>query len=141
MVLSGFWYSTEEEYYFIQRMQHYDTTPRFPQAGDFLQWGPEVTVEALNPPEPYYTFTGSDENNNSLVLEVTYGSTSFLFTGDIEGEAEGSIARDFAGKVDVMKVPHHGSGRRFLPGFPRRLSAVGQRDQLRQGQPLRPPFP
>ena len=117
VVLSGFWYSTEEEYYFIQRMQAYDVTPRFPVAGDFLAWGPEVMVEVLNPPEPYYTFTGSDDNNNSLVLEVTYGNTRFLFTGDIEKEAEERVARDFAGKVDVMKVPHHGSNGSSSPAF------------------------
>jgi competence protein ComEC len=117
IVLSGYFYSTEEYYYFIQRMQPYDTTPLFPQAGDYLQWGQEVTVEVLNPREPYYTDTDADENNNSLVLEVTYGLTSFLFTGDIEEAAEARIARDFAGKVDLMKVPHHGSNGSSSPVF------------------------
>lgn len=117
IVLSGYFYSTEEYFYFIQRMQPYSTTPRFPQAGDYLQWGQEVTVEVLNPKEPYYTYTDADENNNSLVLEVTYGQTSFLFTGDIEEAAEARIARDFAGKVDLMKVPHHGSNSSSSPAF------------------------
>ncbi|MBI4092302.1 MAG: MBL fold metallo-hydrolase [Candidatus Kerfeldbacteria bacterium] len=49
-------------------------------------------------------------NNTSVVLELTYGSTSFLFTGDIESEVEERlVASGTLPDVDVLKVPHHGS--------------------------------
>jgi competence protein ComEC len=50
------------------------------------------------------------ENNNSLVVRVTFGERSFLFTGDIEREAEEILLRDAEKlRCDVVKVAHHGS--------------------------------
>jgi competence protein ComEC len=52
----------------------------------------------------------ADENNRSIVLKLTYGTISFLFTGDIEQDAEGFLiqtGRDL--RATILKVPHHGS--------------------------------
>lgn len=49
----------------------------------------------------------SDLNNSSAVLHLTYGESSFLFTGDMEQEAEQKIRENI--DVDVLKVGHHGS--------------------------------
>jgi len=49
-------------------------------------------------------------NNASIVLRLTYGDTSFLFTGDMEQEEETELLE--AGcdvSCDVLKVGHHGS--------------------------------
>jgi len=51
---------------------------------------------------------GLDENDNSLVLKISFGERSFLFTGDIAGKAEKLLASKHL-KSDVMKAPHHGS--------------------------------
>lgn len=49
------------------------------------------------------------ENNGSLVIRVSYGKASFLFTGDIQPEAEEEFARSGMPLAStVMKVPHHG---------------------------------
>ncbi|MBQ8003991.1 MAG: MBL fold metallo-hydrolase, partial [Oscillospiraceae bacterium] len=51
-----------------------------------------------------------DTNNNSIVLRITYGETSFLFTGDMERDEEQDIlnsGRDISSTV--LKVGHHGS--------------------------------
>jgi competence protein ComEC len=49
-------------------------------------------------------------NNFSLVLKLSYGRQSFLFTGDIEADAEAEIAASGVDlKSRVIKVPHHGS--------------------------------
>lgn len=48
----------------------------------------------------------NNENNNSLVLYFVINNIKFLFTGDIETEVEESLKKI---KVDVLKVPHHGS--------------------------------
>jgi competence protein ComEC len=49
-------------------------------------------------------------NERSLVVRVEEGGRTYLFTGDIEAEAENYLighGRDL--KCDVLKVPHHGS--------------------------------
>lgn len=49
-------------------------------------------------------------NNTSPLLKIYYGKTSFLFTGDMEREAEKLYASlDINLKSDVLKVAHHGS--------------------------------
>jgi len=51
-----------------------------------------------------------EENNRSLVLKISYQQVSFLFTGDIEREAEKDLL-EFGKKLHstILKVPHHGS--------------------------------
>jgi competence protein ComEC len=49
-----------------------------------------------------------DLNNTSIVLKMTFGNKSFLFTGDATDVSEEKIL-DKNIKVDVLKVGHHGS--------------------------------
>lgn len=52
----------------------------------------------------------SQMNRNSVVLKVTYGGVSFLFTGDIDDEAEQLLIDSGKNiKATVLKVPHQGS--------------------------------
>ena len=78
--------------------------PIIPQAGDTCALGgAEITF--LAPASTY-----ADDNNASIVLKITYGRTSFLFTGDIEAAAEADILRSGADVgATVLKVAHHGS--------------------------------
>jgi competence protein ComEC len=62
----------------------------------------------LSPLEPFVG-THSDPNNNSLVLELSYGKQSFLLTGDIELEAIQKLKDQNLLKTSIIKVPHHGS--------------------------------
>jgi competence protein ComEC len=91
--------------------------------GDALDWGPSVRVEVLNPPRD---FAYQGLNDNSIVLRVTYKSARFLFTGDVEQEAENRLARRHKDELsaDVLKVPHHGSRTSTIPRF---LEAVSPR--------------
>ncbi len=51
-----------------------------------------------------------DLNNYSAAAVLTHGQDSFLFTGDIEKEAETDIMESGAFlDIDVLKVAHHGS--------------------------------
>ncbi len=46
----------------------------------------------------------------SVVAKITYGDTSFLFTGDAEEEVENQILREKTDvSADVLKAGHHGS--------------------------------
>lgn len=49
---------------------------------------------------------GTSDNNSSIVIELKYNSTNYLFMGDAETEVENSRSWD---KVNVLKVGHHGS--------------------------------
>jgi competence protein ComEC len=91
--------------------------------GDSFLWGGYVTAVAVHPPDPLMCGTASDVNNNSLVLRVTWGTVDFLFTGDIELEAEAAILdRSETIDAEVLKVAHHGSDSSSSAAF---LSAAG----------------
>jgi competence protein ComEC len=50
------------------------------------------------------------DNNESLVLRIAFGARVFLFTGDIEKEAEAQLVESNLDlRADVLKVAHHGS--------------------------------
>ena len=56
-----------------------------------------------------YTGTDiTDLNTTSIILKMTYGNTSFLFTGDTTSVIEKQIL-DKDIEADILKVPHHGS--------------------------------
>ena len=77
-----------------------------PAVGDVYPLG-SATVEVLD--------VNVVEENDSLVLMITYGDTRFLFTGDIEENAQTRICdryekeSDEAYDMDLIKMPHHGS--------------------------------
>jgi len=76
------------------------------EAGDRFTFS-GMYVNVLNPDR---ATTIENPNNASLVLEILYGKTSFLLTGDIESEVEHKLMLSgLISKTDVLKVPHHGS--------------------------------
>lgn len=75
-----------------------------PHTGDKFQFG-SSEIEVID--------VASSSENDSLVLMITYGDTKFLFTGDIEDDAQTRISdkyeNDEAYKINLIKMPHHGS--------------------------------
>ena len=66
----------------------------------------DLRASFLGPTKHY-----DDLNDMSAVLVLEYGSTAFLFTGDIGVTAEKDmLGAGLLSKVDVLKVAHHGSG-------------------------------
>ena len=78
------------------------------RGGDRLELDPSVQVSIISPPASPFKGTGSDLDANSLVLKIVYKRVSFLFTGDLGGDAESHLT-GFDVDVDVLKVAHHGS--------------------------------
>ncbi len=57
-------------------------------------------------------------NNGSVVLRLSYGATSLLFTGDIEEETDGAmLGWGEHLRAGILKVAHHGSGTSSRPWF------------------------
>lgn len=83
-----------------------------PHAGDVLDFN-GIPVEIFGPVKEY-----SNLNNDSIVLRISVGETSFLFTGDAEAEAEYDILeRNPDISTDVLKVSHHGSSGSSMEEF------------------------
>lgn len=67
---------------------------------------------------PEKSYVNSDANAGSMVLYLTYGSFSALFTGDLEGQGEEQVTerlarmRETGGlpeRITLLKAAHHGS--------------------------------
>ena len=98
-------------------------------AGEWFAVG-RLRVEVLWPPagEPTPdTENGSSMNDASLVFRVTVPGphpVRFLLTGDVEPDAQEALLRMHPDlTADVVKMPHHGSGRQSAAFF----DAVGAR--------------
>ena len=87
--------------------------------GQTLDLGDGVRVLVLNPP-PSNQFgaaaaygTDSDDatiNNYSAGLQIDYGATRFILTGDAETDAEAAMLAAHGDlRCDVLKAGHHGS--------------------------------
>ena len=75
-----------------------------PHRGDSFMLG-NATVTFLTEPDPAWGM-----NDQSLMVKITFGNTSFLFTGDAAWEAEqDALASGIDLHADVLKIRHHGS--------------------------------
>ena len=88
---------------FIQACMDKKLTPSVPLADKTFTLG-NGTFKFYNQTAQY-----DDVNDNSLVALYTNGSNKFLFTGDSGQEVEAKLPLKDIGKVDVLKVGHHGS--------------------------------
>ena len=90
-----------------------------PNAGDTFSLG-SAYVQVVGP--VHHT---EDENSNddSIVLKITYGSTSLLLTGDATEEEERAIvSAGYDVDCDLLKVSHHGSAHSSSYSFLRTAS-------------------
>jgi competence protein ComEC len=74
---------------------------------------------------PMSTITASNVNNQSLILELVYGQTEFLFMGDAEKPQEENILHNYPALIDTdfIKVPHHGSKTSSSSGLLKAITA------------------
>jgi competence protein ComEC len=81
----------------VERIQEKQIPIRWVSAGQKID-----SFTVLHPP-PNWIPRKNDQNNDSVVLLLNTGSNTALLTGDIERQL---VVPE---KVDVLKVPHHGS--------------------------------
>lgn len=89
---------------FTDAVERAGLNPTSPDMGISYALG-SAAVKFIGP-----TVNNGDNNEDSLVLRVEYGSTSFMFTGDIQRLGEQALFDSGAElDCDVLKVAHHGS--------------------------------
>ena len=89
---------------FVRALDEQGVGITVPDPGDTFTLG-GAEVEIIGPVNP-----SDDPNDTSIVMRLTYGETSFLFTGDAEREAEQDILdAEYDLSATVLKVGHHGS--------------------------------
>ncbi len=88
---------------FVKAAEKQGLSLTVPRVGEqFMLGSAQCRVLAVN--------TEDDTNNTSIVVRITYGQTSFLFTGDAETPVEQAILeREPDLQSTVLKVGHHGS--------------------------------
>jgi len=92
------------------------------RAGDRFDFG-GATVAVLAPPRNWITGR-RPQNNDTLVLKLSYGETSALLEGDAEKRIERLMPAVGEVRADLLKVGHHGSATSSTAEF---LSAVRPR--------------
>jgi len=97
-------YDTRAFRNFVKYLDEQGVQITVPSHGDRFNLGSaEVTI--VSPVKQY-----RDSNNMSIVMKLTYGNISFLFTGDAERNAELDILEaGYDISATVLKVGHHGS--------------------------------
>lgn len=89
---------------FVKYLAKQDKEITIPNVGENFKLGSaDVEILAVNG-------NATDPNNASIVLQIKYGDTSFIFTGDAEREVEEKVLNSgYELESTVLKVGHHGS--------------------------------
>lgn len=96
--------TTETFQSFVKYLAKRDRSITVPTAGETFALG-GAQVQILGP-----LHSAEDSNDNSIVLKVSFGATSFLFTGDAERTEEQDLLNAGVNlQSTVLKVGHHGS--------------------------------
>ncbi|MDR8393479.1 DNA internalization-related competence protein ComEC/Rec2 [Aliifodinibius sp. S!AR15-10] len=104
---SGYPYDSQLYHKYHQLATNKSVPVKSLSAGDEVTMDPAVQLLVYGPS----TQKGSDPNEHSLVLELTYGQTEFLFVGDAGKSQERRLLNQFGDMIDTdfLKVGHHGS--------------------------------
>ena len=101
--------------------------------------GDGAALRVIGPPQPALTGTRSDLNSNSVVLMLEHGEVRVLLTGDAEEPTEAWLATQQLGRVDVLKVAHHGSNhsstKPFLDAIQPKVALISCGRSNRYGHP------
>jgi len=107
---SGFICDVSEYREFISTIKEKNIPYYQTKSGDNYIFSKNMEMLILNPPHTSNLDNDSDFNNHSIVVKLYYKNSNFLFTGDIEREAEKRLlVWQNRLNSDVLKLGHHGS--------------------------------
>ena len=90
----------------VKRLEKLDLPHKELKAGDVITIADGVSFSVLGP----LVLNEADDNDNSLVLQFTYGGKTFLFVGDMQFAEEQTIIDNGTSlKSDLLKVGNHGN--------------------------------
>jgi len=100
--------STQTYGRYLDAVEAHDVTLYETRAGDAIGFE-GVDVAVLGPPDPY--LENEARNENSIVLKLSHGETSFLLTGDAEDDQEAQLVERYGAQLQatILKAGHHGS--------------------------------
>jgi competence protein ComEC len=108
--------------------------------GGMLNLDAAVSLAILGPDNA--AVERDDTNNASVVLRLTYGTVSILFTGDAEEPEEEAILANWPDvHAQVLKVAHHGSRSASSPAWLRAVSPEVAVISVAAGSPYTHPHP
>ncbi|MFD1588117.1 lamin tail domain-containing protein [Halorientalis brevis] len=130
--------STQTYERYLDAIEQYDVTLYETRAGDSIPMaGTELDV--LAPPEP--SLASGDRNENSIVLRLGFGQSSFLLPGDAATDGEEYLTSEYgtALNVSVLLAGHHGSksssSEQFLDGVAPRVAVISSPYDSQYGHP------
>lgn len=123
----------------LEAAEQNGTEVKYLTGGDTLSLNEEIFFEAILPNPDIYLIDKENENNNSLLLRLNYGESKFLFTGDLEADAEAALPAETDISADVLKVGHHGShtstSQEFLNRVAPSIAIIGVGAKNKYGHP------
>ncbi len=135
---SGFEYESALYHKYLQKAAEKNIPVKELTLGDQLNVDPSVLMLVLGPDG---TIHDQDPNQHSVVMELIYGDTEILFTGDAGEDQEIRLVDEYGGMLDtdLLKVGHHGSRTSsesdFLDLVTPQIGVVSLAEQNRFGHP------
>ena len=108
------------------------------RAGHTFAMGASTTVAVLS---PWFDPTDMDADASSVVVQVTYGDTAIMLTGDAPIAIEEFIVSQYGSQLqsDILKLGHHGSrtssGEQFLDTVVPQYGVTSAGQDSRHGHP------
>ncbi len=100
--------STGTYYLLSKAIDESNASVSYPKAGVTISFG-TATYEVVGPALDANTIY-EENNSNSIIVRVTHGNDTFLFTGDATGEEiDDIILAGYVLSAQVLKAAHHGS--------------------------------
>ncbi|WP_232700579.1 lamin tail domain-containing protein [Halobacterium wangiae] len=135
---SGIASSSQTYQGYLDTIEEHDVTLYETRAGDTIPFE-GVDTRVLAPPEGY--LADGDRNENSIVLRLGYGQSSFLLPGDGETACEEYLVEEYGSGLNVtaMSAGHHGSqsssSSEFLDATTPRVAVISSAYDSQYGHP------
>nr|WP_231587956.1 ComEC/Rec2 family competence protein [Halostagnicola sp. A56] len=101
---------------YLNAVDEYDVELLIVEDGDELPIEGNVSAQVMNPPTGD---SGSDVNDNSVVLALKFGDFQYLAPGDVDTGVEQRLVDEWGSDLEsnVYKAGHHGSSTSSSDGF------------------------